>query len=225
MSSVPDDRDSLLSRITIDARQCGGKPCIRGMRIRVRDVMELLAAGVPAAQVPNELTALTAEDVAACIAFSERHARRTADEEQAPIRFEEIENGDFVSIRKLDVGTDGTLAEDDLLLDVFVRSASFSASTDTWVLAAEWRSFVEGLRIVESTRAGAATLRSMSPDEFEITVAVVDRAGHTTATGFVGRRLRRASFGDDACVSRICFDVRFDPSQLPHLVRELSAIA
>jgi uncharacterized protein (DUF433 family) len=33
-------------RITIDPRQCGGRPCIRGMRIRVADVLELLAAGL-----------------------------------------------------------------------------------------------------------------------------------------------------------------------------------
>ena len=37
---------SLMDRITIDPEQCGGRPCIRGMRIRVIDVLELLAAGL-----------------------------------------------------------------------------------------------------------------------------------------------------------------------------------
>jgi uncharacterized protein (DUF433 family) len=35
-----------MARITFDPAQCGGRPCIRGMRIRVKDVLELLAAGV-----------------------------------------------------------------------------------------------------------------------------------------------------------------------------------
>lgn len=37
---------SLLARITINPAQCGGRPCIRGMRIRVKDILDLLAAGV-----------------------------------------------------------------------------------------------------------------------------------------------------------------------------------
>lgn len=40
-----------LSRITIDDAQCGGRPCIRGMRIRVTDVLELLSAGATFAEV------------------------------------------------------------------------------------------------------------------------------------------------------------------------------
>jgi uncharacterized protein (DUF433 family) len=45
----------LLERITIDAEQCGGRPCIRGMRIRVVDVLDLLAAGLSADEILKEM--------------------------------------------------------------------------------------------------------------------------------------------------------------------------
>jgi uncharacterized protein (DUF433 family) len=45
----------LAERITVDPEQCGGRPCIRGMRIRVTDVLDLLANGLTAAQVLEEL--------------------------------------------------------------------------------------------------------------------------------------------------------------------------
>jgi uncharacterized protein (DUF433 family) len=41
----------LLERITINSRQCGGRPCIRGMRIRVSDILDLFAAGLNAEQI------------------------------------------------------------------------------------------------------------------------------------------------------------------------------
>lgn len=41
----------LLKRITINPKQCGGRPCIRGMRIRVSDVLDLFAAGLTAEQI------------------------------------------------------------------------------------------------------------------------------------------------------------------------------
>jgi uncharacterized protein (DUF433 family) len=44
----------LLSRITSNPKICGGKPCVRGMRIRVVDVLELLAAGLSAQQIVSE---------------------------------------------------------------------------------------------------------------------------------------------------------------------------
>jgi len=46
---------NLLERITVNLRQCGGRPCIRGMRIRVTDVLDLFAAGLSAEQILEEL--------------------------------------------------------------------------------------------------------------------------------------------------------------------------
>lgn len=59
-----------LERITIDAEQCGGRPCIRGMRIRVKDVLELLAAGVSEEEILKDFSYLEKEDIQAVLAFA-----------------------------------------------------------------------------------------------------------------------------------------------------------
>ncbi len=58
------------TRITFNPEQCGGRPCIRGMRIRVSDVLDLLAAGLTAAEVVAELPDLEAADVAAVLQYA-----------------------------------------------------------------------------------------------------------------------------------------------------------
>ena len=60
----------LIERITVNPEQCGGRPCIRGMRIRVVDVLDLLAAGLSQQQVLEELPDLKAEDISACLKFA-----------------------------------------------------------------------------------------------------------------------------------------------------------
>lgn len=62
------------SRITWNPQQCGGKPCIRGMRIRVSDVLELLAQGVSEATILQDFPDLQPEDIRACLHFA---AKRT----------------------------------------------------------------------------------------------------------------------------------------------------
>ena len=62
----------LAERITVDPEQCGGRPCIRGMRIRVTDVLDLLANGLTPEQVLEELPDLEPEDIAACLRFAAR---------------------------------------------------------------------------------------------------------------------------------------------------------
>ena len=61
-----------LDRITTNPEQCGGRPCIRGMRIRVTDVLDLLAAGLSPAQVLDELPDLEPEDIVAALKFAAR---------------------------------------------------------------------------------------------------------------------------------------------------------
>lgn len=58
------------SRITINLEQCGGRPCIRGMRIRVIDILDLLAAGLSRDQILEELPDLEPEDVEAAILYA-----------------------------------------------------------------------------------------------------------------------------------------------------------
>ncbi len=60
----------LMDRITVDPEQCGGRPCIRGLRIRVVDVLDLLASGLSAAEVLNELPDLEPQDIEACLRFA-----------------------------------------------------------------------------------------------------------------------------------------------------------
>ena len=63
---------NLVERITVNPAQCGGRPCIRGMRIRVADVLELLAGGLSAEQIIEELPDLEPDDVRACLQFAAR---------------------------------------------------------------------------------------------------------------------------------------------------------
>ena len=57
-------------RITVDPEQCGGRPCIRGMRIRVIDVLDLLASGLSHQEILDEMPDLTEDDILACIRFA-----------------------------------------------------------------------------------------------------------------------------------------------------------
>jgi uncharacterized protein (DUF433 family) len=60
----------LLDRITIDPEQCGGRPCIRGMRIRVIDVIDLLASGLTPQQILEEMPDLQPEDITASLRYA-----------------------------------------------------------------------------------------------------------------------------------------------------------
>jgi uncharacterized protein (DUF433 family) len=61
---------NLLDRITINPNQCGGRPCIRGMRIRVSDVLDLFSAGLSAEQILEEMPDLGADDLKAVLQFT-----------------------------------------------------------------------------------------------------------------------------------------------------------
>ena len=60
-------------RITFDPEQCGGRPCLRGLRIRVTDVLDLLASGLSAEEVLAELPSLEREDILASLRYASRH--------------------------------------------------------------------------------------------------------------------------------------------------------
>jgi uncharacterized protein (DUF433 family) len=61
---------SYLDRITSSATQCGGRPCIRGMRIRVKDVLEMLGSGMSEQQILAEFPYLEKEDILAALQFA-----------------------------------------------------------------------------------------------------------------------------------------------------------
>ena len=58
------------SRITIEPGKRGGKPCIRGLRITVYDVLEMLASGMTQTEVIEDFPELQPEDIAACLGFA-----------------------------------------------------------------------------------------------------------------------------------------------------------
>jgi len=62
----------LNDRITVDPEQCGGRPCVRGMRIRVTDVLDLIAAGLSNDQILDELPDLEKADIMACVQYASK---------------------------------------------------------------------------------------------------------------------------------------------------------
>jgi len=62
----------LMDRITVNTEQCGGRPCIRGMRVRVIDVLDLFAAGLSADQILEEMPDLEMDDLKAALQYAPR---------------------------------------------------------------------------------------------------------------------------------------------------------
>jgi uncharacterized protein (DUF433 family) len=60
----------LETRITFNPAQCGGRPCIRGMRIRVSDILEMLAEGVSMEMILTDFPDLESDDIKACLKFA-----------------------------------------------------------------------------------------------------------------------------------------------------------
>jgi uncharacterized protein (DUF433 family) len=67
---------SYLERITIESGKRGGKPCIRGLRITVYDVLEYLAGGMTEQQILTDFPDLELEDIRACLAFAADRERK-----------------------------------------------------------------------------------------------------------------------------------------------------
>jgi uncharacterized protein (DUF433 family) len=65
--------NQIAERITVDPQQCGGRPCVRGMRIRVSDVLDLFAVGLNAAEILAEMPDLESEDLQACLRYASRY--------------------------------------------------------------------------------------------------------------------------------------------------------
>ena len=68
------DTLSELHRITVDPEQCGGRPCIRSLRIRVKDVLDLLAAGASHAEILEDYPLLEEADIGAVLEFAARQS-------------------------------------------------------------------------------------------------------------------------------------------------------
>jgi uncharacterized protein (DUF433 family) len=65
---------SELHRITVDPEQCGGRPCLRGLRIRVKDVLDLLASGAAREEILADYPLLEDADIAAALEYAARQS-------------------------------------------------------------------------------------------------------------------------------------------------------
>lgn len=68
---------NLLSRITIEPGKCGGRPCIRGYRLRVSDILDLLAAGASQEEILTDYDFLEPDDIRAAISYAARQTDHT----------------------------------------------------------------------------------------------------------------------------------------------------
>ncbi|GJQ41703.1 MAG: DUF433 domain-containing protein [Ignavibacteriota bacterium] len=64
--------EEIIRRITSDPEKCGGQPCIRGMRIRVSDILELYSAGLSSEHIIEEMPDLEQEDLKAALIYASR---------------------------------------------------------------------------------------------------------------------------------------------------------
>ena len=62
----------LLQRITVDPEKCGGRPCIRGLRIRVHDILSLLASGASRQEILEDYPYLEDDDISAALEYAAR---------------------------------------------------------------------------------------------------------------------------------------------------------
>ena len=65
---------NLLIRITVDPEVCGGRPCIRGLRVRVKDVLDMLAGGVTRAEILEDFPYLENDDITAALEYASHAA-------------------------------------------------------------------------------------------------------------------------------------------------------
>lgn len=66
----------LLERITVEPGKCGGRPCIRGMRIRVTDILGMLAGGATQEEIIQDFPFLEPDDILACLEYAAEHVNR-----------------------------------------------------------------------------------------------------------------------------------------------------
>ncbi len=68
------NEEDLSRRITVDPKVCGGRPCLRNMRVRVKDILDLLAAGVSREEILADYPYLEGEDITAALLYAARQA-------------------------------------------------------------------------------------------------------------------------------------------------------
>jgi hypothetical protein len=130
--------------------------------------------------------------------------------------------GDRLVFELVETAAAETPAAGDLCLHVRLTSEGFSGENpDVWISAEAARRFADDLAALERDRRGQAELRSMSPEELLLRVAVIDRAGHIGITGHLGRY--QFPRGTAAVLQQLTFDLDFDAGLLRSLSEDWAA--
>ena len=74
VAQMHSDSMNLLERITMEPDKCGGRPCIRGLRIRVTDILGMLAEGVPEQEILSDFPYLEPDDIKAALVYAARQS-------------------------------------------------------------------------------------------------------------------------------------------------------
>jgi hypothetical protein len=126
--------------------------------------------------------------------------------------------GDFVELEVVDLQSRDVLGAPDLALAVRLSRGGFTGDSKAWIDRRDWSAFVQALTILEDRRLGEASVKSMSPNELNLTVRSLDRLGHLGIEGLVGTR----RFDGEITLRFSAFS--FDPGQLAPFVREAERI-
>ncbi len=121
-------------------------------------------------------------------------------------------------IERSNFGEPGTPGDDDLLLNFTVVVGGYSAADQVWVVATDWRAFMNELRALEKNRQGQATLLGASPNELIIVFNAIDRAGHMAVSGFIGWN------SPDGFYQKCEFGFAFDLEMLSSVIREFTVL-
>ena len=112
----------------------------------------------------------------------------------------------------------------DLRLSVEVVSPAFRGrNNQVWIDRDVWQRFLSELRMLERDRSGNAELRSLSPADLDLCVAVTDRAGHVAVEGHLGQELP-AITGRRSPETRVGFVIELDPPNLAVLLADFGAL-
>ena len=123
----------------------------------------------------------------------------------------------LLELQRAELGEQDAPAESDILLNVTVEVAGYSAADQSWVVAEEWNRFLTELRLLDQRRQGRAVVVGASPDDLRLEFYSTDSAGHMAVRGRVGWHKPDNHF------LQLRFGFPFEPDLLPGVVQALNA--
>jgi len=121
-------------------------------------------------------------------------------------------------LERSELGPPGTPADHDVLVNITVDAKGFAAADQSWVVAGDWRKFLDEMRSLAASRQGRAVLDSASPGDLRLEFFSTDSAGHMAVKGQVRRRSARD------LELLLGFGFAFEPDELPRVLTELEML-